>query len=195
MFVQDAVSVLGSPTVVVERLVAMLKRFGLHRVTIERTPGAEAFQSIVENHSLAEGWPVTINWIDAELDQATRDLRIRSIEPLLASKRLVIDEAMRFLRELRHQLFNFGATVENELADTLSRVASNLPASILNDNDLASQRAWEDMRERDLHDRIYGKGAYARQMEMVAEPEPEPEYVAPYNEHFSDDEMVPGLYV
>jgi hypothetical protein len=195
MFLMDAVTISGAPSLIVEAMIKSLKRYALHRVDIERTPGSEAYDSIIYNASLVEGWLITVNWLEPD-DQSTRDIRIRALEPLLGSKRLVIDEGTRTMRDLRNQLFNFGTIADTELVDTLSRVTQHLPASILNQNDLADQRAWEEMRERDLHDRVYGMGIYAHQAEMVAAPEvdAEPEYVPPFDENFADDQIIPGLY-
>src|SRR5262249_18163624 len=102
LFVLDAVTVFGSPTIIVKRMFELLKRYGIHRVTIEQTPGAESFGPVVENYSLTEDWPVTINWLDFEPEQAARDLRIRALEPNITAKRVIINESIRILGQLRH---------------------------------------------------------------------------------------------
>jgi len=197
MFIMDAATMSGAPSLIAEQMITTVKRFGVHRVDIEMTPGWEAFAPVIDNASLVENWPVTVNWLEPDRDPAARDIRIRTTEPLLKAKRLVIDESIRNLREVRNQLFNYGSISSTELVDTLSRVTAHLPASIIYKESLAEQRAWEELRERDLHDRVYGLGIYARQMEMVAEPEEEEidTFEPPYNENFPDDPMVPGLYV
>jgi hypothetical protein len=163
------------------------RKYGQHHISIEDSPGARLMTPPIQNYALTTGWELRIDWIgreEGEEDTGERDLRIRSIEDILSSSRLLIFSGLKHLKALMLEFTQYGMIPDNAIPDVISRVADHLPQSIaaegLDDEDLAYKSA----TERDWFNMIYQRGAYAR-------PEPEPEEVAdeqpdPSEERFNE---------
>ena len=179
MFVLETIHGHYKPSVLAKMIHDTARRYALHNVTIEESPGARMIQPAINNHALTTGWEIRITWIEYQGDAGERDTRIRNLEPLLATSRLFFSTALK-TKPLIEGFVQYGMTEENGLPDVISRVADNLPTSIaatdLADEDLA----WEMMRERDKYNAIYNRGQYMPQ-------EPEPEEIMP--EGFDEDQQ------
>jgi hypothetical protein len=124
-------------------------------------------QPTIENYALTTGWLLRITWIEFREDSGERDTRIRNMEALLATSRLVFSNGLHKLKALIEGMVQYGMIDETSLPDVISRVADNLPVSIAAEAD-DETLAWDMMMERDKYNAIYGRGQYA-----PSEPEPE----------------------
>lgn len=183
MYISETMQGHYKPSVLAKLIHDMARRNGLHRVSIEESPGARMIQPAINNYTLTTGWDIQISWIDYQGDAAERDTRIRNIEPLLATSRLFFSNALK-TKPLIEGFVQYGQTQDSGLPDVVSRVADNLPVSIaateLDDEDLA----WEMMRENDKYNMLYGRGKYRPQ-------EPEPEEIV-FEEPYIEDQLLNG---
>ena len=176
------------------RLVVMsARKYGLHEISIEDSPGARLMQSTINNYALTVGWDVHVTWTPFVEDSGERDIFIRNIEADIASSRLLFSNGIVKLKPLIQGFVQYGMIDENGLPDVVAQVAGNLPQSIAAEEE-TEESAWEMMRERDKYNLIYGRGAYAR-------PEPEPEEVMVEEPRIEEQELtgqgletwIPGL--
>jgi hypothetical protein len=191
MFITDIVQGHYKPSNMAKMIHDLARKHGLHRVSIEESPGARAMQPVINNYAITTGWPIQINWTEFEEDAGVRDIRIRSIEALIASSRLLFSTEVK-TKPLITGFVEYGMMEETGLPDVISRVADNLPVSIANEE--AGEEEWKAYRERDKYNWIYGRGQYA-----PSEPEPEE---MPYEEPGIEDQkymengleiLIPGL--
>jgi hypothetical protein len=191
MYVVDVVQGFYKPSVMAKIIHDLAKKYGVHRVSIEESPGARAMQPVIDNYAISTGWNVSINWTEFEMDAGVRDVRIRSIEALIATSRLLFSTEVK-TKPLITGFVEFGMIDETGLPDVISRVADNLPVSVANED--AGEEEWKMMHERDHYNMIYGRGPYAPV-------EPEPEEIA-YREPDIEDQkymdngleiLIPGL--
>ena len=161
------------PSVLAKLVVSTARKYGQHRITIEDSPGARLMSSPIQNYALTTGWDVGIDWIgreEGEEDTGERDLRIRSIEDVLSSSRLLIFAGLKHLKALMLEFTQYGMIPDNAIPDVISRIADHLPQSIAADGYDDEDLAYKNAVERDWFNQIYQRGAYAR-------PEPEPEEI------------------
>jgi hypothetical protein len=173
------------PSVLAKLVLSTARKHGQHQITIEDSPGARLMTSPIQNYALTTGWELRLEWIgreEGEEDTGERDLRIRSLEDVLSSSRLLIFAGLRHLKALMMEFSQYGMIPDAAIPDVISRVADHLPQSIaaegLEDEDLAYKGA----AERDWYNMVYQRGAYAP-------PEPEPEEVEqpdPMSEQFNE---------
>ncbi len=167
MYITETIQGHYKPSILAKLIHDVARRHGLHKVSIEDSPGARMIQPAVNNYTLTTGWDIFITWTDYQGDAGERDTRIRNMEPLLATSRLYFSNSLK-TKPLIESFVQYGQISENGLPDVISRAADNLPISIaaneLDEEDLS----WEMMRERDKYNLIYGRGQYS-----PAEPEPE----------------------
>jgi hypothetical protein len=191
MYITDVIQGHYKPSAMARVIHDLARKYGLHRVLIEESPGARTLQPVIDNYALTTGWPLYISWLEFEEDSGVRDIRIRSVEALIASARLLFSAGVK-TKPLITGFVEYGMMPETGLPDVISRVADNLPVSVANEE--ADDAAFEAMRERDHYNMIYGRGPYAP-------PEPEPEemsYEEPgiedrrYTEH-GLEVLIPGL--
>ena len=182
------------PSVLAQIVVNLARKYSIHRISVEDSPGAVLMHPTIRNYALTTGWDVGIDWKDYDDDTGERDLRIRSLEALLAGGRLFFNGGMKQLRSLMLEFTQYGMLPENAVPDCVARVADNLPQSIAAEDIDEEDAAWEAARERDKYNLIYGRGQYAR-------PEPEPEELE-YEEPGIEDRqfteqgleiLIPGL--
>jgi hypothetical protein len=160
------------PSLLAKLIVMTARKHHKHKVAIEESPGARMMYSPIMNYALTVGWDMEIEWTEYEGDSGTRDLRIRNLEAVLDSTRLIFSAGLKLLKPLMNQFTQYGMIDEFAIVDVVSRVADNLPQSIAAETDEEeAELAWEQMRERDKYNLIYGRGPYAR-------PEPEPEEIS-----------------
>lgn len=159
VYIIDNVRGIFTPTSIASRVVQLAKKHYTHRVEIEQTPGSMHLEKHIGNAMLEHHWHVDIEWLDWEQDEGARDVRLRSLEPLVTGRRLFFSESLPHLRELMTQLNAYGMVESTELIDTTARVADTMEVSV---SLLASQQAsdtrLEEMIERDRYDRLYGMG-------------------------------------
>jgi hypothetical protein len=156
------------PSLLAKHVVNLARKHSQHRISVEESPGARLMAPAIHNYALTTGWDTSIDWKDFEEDTGERDLRIRNIESLLATGRLLFNAGLKQLRALMLEFTQYGMLPENAIPDCVARVADNLPQSIAAEDLDDEDAAWQGARERDHYNMIYGRGAYAR-------PEPEPE--------------------
>jgi hypothetical protein len=179
MFIVDTIHGKYKPSAMAKVIHNLARKYELHSVSIEDSPGARIYQPALDNYALSTGWRIGINWIEPDLDAGERDTRIRNMEALIATSRLRFSNGVK-TKPLISSFVEYGMTNDTGLPDVISRIADNLPVSIASevedDND-----AWNMMKERDHYNLIYSRGPYAP-------PEPEPEEVEP--EPYIEDQLV-----
>lgn len=166
MYIIDIIQGHFKPSIMAKKMHDLAREYGLHNITIEETPGARLYQSAVNNYALTTGWPITITWLDHEEEDADRDTRIRNMEALIATGRLLFSSGIK-TKPLMTGFIEYGMIPESGLPDAISRVADNLPNSIAAE-DQDDGEAWKMLQQRDLYNMLYQRGKYA-----PTEPEPE----------------------
>lgn len=159
------------PSSLAKLVVTTARKHHLHRIAIEDSPGARLMQSAINNYALTTGWELGLEWTGAELgeeDTGERDLRIRNIEAVLSTGRLLFFAGLKQLKPLMLEFTQYAMIPENALPDVVSRVADHLPQSIAAEDLEDEAAAWRAVVERDRYNLLYGRGMYAQ-------PEPEPE--------------------
>ena len=159
------------PSTLAKLVVTTARKHHLHRITVEDSPGARLMTSAINNYALTTGWELGLDWVGAELgeeDTGERDLRIRNIEAVLSTGRLLFYSGLKQLKPLMLEFTQYSMIPENALPDVVSRVADHLPQSIAAEDLDDEASAWKAAMERDHFNLVYGRGKYAP-------PEPEPE--------------------
>jgi hypothetical protein len=157
------------PSVLAKLIHDVARSRGVHEISIEDAPGAQAMHPHILNHALTTGWEIRVTWEPFEHDGGVRDTSIRGIEALIAGGRLLFSDGLK-VKQLMEGFLQYGMTDDHSIPDVVMHVARNLPASIRNNETADEELAWEMMRQRDKYNFIYGRGAYA-----PPEPDPEPE--------------------
>lgn len=189
MYVVDAVRGIYKPSVLAHEVVMLAKKWGSNQVQIEDTPGARYFDAAITNYAVAMNWPLTITWTDFQEDGGARTVRMKGMEPLVASRRLLFSAEISEYQEVLRQFENFGMIDDNELADVISRISERLPRLLVSEEN--SERArlnYELAVERDMADRLYHEGRYAHVAQEVEEKPYQPEPNS-YGLH----DIMPGL--
>jgi len=168
-YVTEIVYGVHKPSVLATIVHKLARKHGLHRITVEESPGARLMQPAIANYAISTGWELYLSWQESTEEAGERDTRIRSLEALLATGRLVFSNGIKELKPLMAQFTQFGMMDDYAIPDVVSRAADNLPVSIAAE-DAEQEDAWEAMKERDRFNMLYGKGSYAP-------PEPEPEEI------------------
>jgi hypothetical protein len=170
LYIVDCISGTFKPSALAHKIVLTAKKYGTHTVTIENTPGAMRHESAIKNYALTLGWPITVNWVDFEEDDGVRDQRVKSVEPLIVSTRLVFADSIPALNQVYKQFCNYGMVEECELPDVVSRLSDRLPKSIsVAELEQQQDLDWELARQRDMYDRTHGLGNYAPKEPVVEE--------------------------
>lgn len=175
------------PSNLAKLVVTTARKHGLHRVSAEDSPGARLMTSAIKNYALTTGWEIGIDWTGDELgeeDTGERDLRIRNIEAVLSTGRLLFFAGLKQLKPLMLEFTQYAMVPENAIPDVVSRVADHLPQSIAAEDLDDEDAAYKAATERDHFNLVYGRGKYAP-------PEPEPEevpdlYTDPNDEQFNE---------
>lgn len=189
LIIVDALTGTFAPSALAHQVVALAKKHGAHRVSIELTPGASYLDSAIQNYALTSNWQLNINWVDYLEDDAVRALRIKALEPMISTNRVLFSDAIGCLSEVYEQFCNFGMLDENELPDTVARIAGTLPRLVSPEQVEAEQsQAWEKAKEQDLYDRTHGIGRYGIP-DAIVEEKP---YTPPSNP-FGLDDIMPGI--
>jgi hypothetical protein len=192
MYVVDVIQGNYKPSEMAKMMHDLARKFGLHRIAIEESPGARSMQPVIENHALTTGWPLYISWIEFEEDSGVRDTRIRSIEALIASERLLFSNGVK-TKPLLTGFLEYGMMDETGLPDVISRLADQLPVSIASEEE-DTDDAFRMAMENDRYNFVYGRGKYAPV-------EPTPEELAPPEPSIEDQRYtesgleiaIPGL--
>lgn len=167
MYVVDAVQGHYKPSIMAKMIHDLARKHGLHDVTIEESPGARMMQPVIDNYAISTGWPIRIHWTEFEEDSGVRDIRVRSLEAMIATSRLLFSNSVK-TKPLVTGFIEYGMIAESGLPDVISRLGDQLPVSIAREDDTDTEDAWKMMRERDKYNMIFRRGPYA-----PAEPEPE----------------------
>lgn len=165
------------PSTLAKLVVNTARKYQLHRISIEDSPGARLMTSAINNYALTTGWDVGLDWTGAEVgeeDTGERDLRVRNIEAVLSTGRLLFFSGLKQLKPLMLEFTQYSMIPENALPDVVSRVADHLPQSIAAEDLDDEAAAWRAVQERDHFNLVYGRGKYAA-------PEPEPEEMPELN--------------
>jgi hypothetical protein len=173
------------PSNLAKLVVSTARKYHLHRVSVEDSPGARLMMSAIHNYALTTGWDVGLDWTGAEVgeeDTGERDLRIRNIEAILSTGRLLFFAGLKQLKPLMLEFTQYAMVPENAIPDVVSRVADNLPQSIAAEDLDDEAAAWKGMMERDHFNLVYGRGKYAP-------PEPEPEEMPDMNPDPMDERI------
>lgn len=174
-YIAEVIEGRHKPSALAKTVIVTARKHGLHRVSIEDSPGARLMIPAIQNYALTTGWKLTLTWIagggageeESEEDSGMRDLRIRNIEAVLSCGRLMFSKAIRQMKKLVQELSEYGMIPDYGIPDVIARVVDHMPQSIAAD-DLGDEKlAWEAVKERDHFNLLYQRGAYAP-------PEPEP---------------------
>jgi hypothetical protein len=181
------------PSILAAMIHKIARQNGLHRIAIEDSPGARLMQPTIDNYALTTGWNIRIEWVESEIDSGERDSRIRNMEALLASRRLIFSSGINRLKSLMEGFVQYGMIGESGLPDVVSRVADNLPTSIASDTG-PEDIAWTQMLERDKWNMIYGRGVYAPS-ELEPDEVDATEYIEEERTHTDQglEIVIPGL--
>jgi hypothetical protein len=159
------------PSILAKLVVTTARKYHLHRITIEESPGARLMASAIQNYALTTGWEIGLQWVGAEAgeeDTGQRDLRIRNIEAVLSTGRLLFYAGLKQLKPLMLEFSQYSMIPEDAIPDVVSRVADNLPQSIAAEDLEDEDASYKSAMERDRYNLIYNRGPYAR---VEAEPE------------------------
>ena len=170
------------PSNLAKMVVNLARKYHLHRIAIEDSPGARLMTSAINNYALTTGWELTLDWMGAQQDEedsGERDLRIRNIEAVLATGRLLFFAGLKQLKPLMQEFTQYAMIPDNAIPDMVSRVTDHLPQSIAAEELEDEGLAWRAMMERDHFNLLYGRGKYAP-------PEPEPEELETPEETIED---------
>ena len=170
-YIIDALQGHYRPSNLATLIVTTARKHHVHRISVEDSPGARLMTSAIRNYALTTGWDIAIDWTGAETgeeDTGERDLRIRNIEAVLSTGRLLFYVGLKQLKPLLLEFTQYAMIPDNALPDVVSRVADNLPQSIAAEGLEDEESAWRAAQERDHFNLVYGRGKYAP-------PEPEPE--------------------
>lgn len=170
MYIVDLIHGHYKPSVMAKVVHNLARRYELHRIAIEDSPGARIYQPAIDNYALSTGWRISIDWMEPDADVGERDIRIRSMEALIATSRLRFSTNLK-TKPLITGLVEYGMHDDTGLPDVISRIADHLPVSVANEEH-ADDDSWKMMMERDHFNLVYGRGPYAP-------PEPEPEEEEP----------------
>lgn len=173
------------PSGLAHRIASLAKKYGSHRVTIEETPGAKNLEPAIHNYAATLGWTVQIAWVPFEEDDGARDLRLKALEPIIVSRRLLFSSGVKRLRDVHEEFTSYGMTDEFGLVDVIARLSDNLPKLIVQQESDASQDVqWEILRQKDLYDRTHGLGRYSLPVEAPVET-----YTPPRNSYGLDESL------
>jgi hypothetical protein len=189
MFVTDVMFGVFKPSNLAHHVVMMAKKYGVERVSIEDTPGARAYEAAIQNYAAASNWRLQINWLEFTEDETTRELRMKSLEPLLATSRLIFSSGIRPLKEVYRQFQHFGMVDDAAVVDVVSQLVGNLPKSVVRTEQSVDENlAWQMLQQKDLHDRTHGLGAYRPAEPILIEKPWEPQ-----KNSYGLEEIMPGL--
>lgn len=169
-YIIDVLFGVHKPSVLATLVHRLARKHSLHRITVEESPGARLMQPAIANYGITTGWELQISWQESTEDTGERDTRIRGLEALLAGGRLIFSNGLKELKPLMAQFTHYGMMDESSIPDVVSRCADNLPVSVAAEGEERESAAWQQMRERDHFNMLYGRGPYAP-------PEPEPEEI------------------
>lgn len=194
MYVMDLERGNWTPSTQVLKIIAMAKRNHAHRIAIEETPGARHMETAIRNEALKQGWELSINWLAHEGDTKERELRIKSMEPVLITNRLFFSRELRLLKLLHRQMYHYGMSEDIEVPDVISRVCEALP-KMVGDSEavaVADDVAWEAIRARAQRERVFSQGNYAP-LELEEDAEGEQDDWSPLANEDGLTEIMPGL--
>jgi hypothetical protein len=192
-FIIDTERGIFPPTTLANRVVELAKKHYVHHVSIEMTPGAQYMQRHIENAMVAKRWEVQIAWLEHEQDDGARDLRMKSLEPLVSGRRLFFARELPHARDLMRQFGNYGMVEDTELVDTVARVCEEMPGSIaLAQSEQADEFALQEMVERDRYNRVYGFG-HGPSLQADFEDELPEAQTDCYEPQATEGEICPGL--
>lgn len=195
-YIIDAMQGYYRPSVLAKMVVTKARQHNLHRISVEDAPGARLMQTAINNYALVTGWKVSIDWTggtteeESEEGSGERDLRIRNLEAVLSSGRLLFSRNLKQTKRLIAEFVQYSMIPDIGFPDVISRIADHLPQSIAAEDLENEALAWKMAQERDRYNLVYCRGPYAP-------PEPEPEPLPTledeeYNE-LGLDNIMPGL--
>lgn len=198
MHIIDAMRGIYNPSTQARRVVELAKKHDTRTVSIIDSPGARHVEHHIHNVGLELGYKLMLRWIEFDQDAGARDLRLKSIEPLIPAGRLLFSDEIACMTDMKRQFSNFGMVEQNELVECIARVCEALPKSIAHPDAADDEdEAMEREREKDMHDRVYGLGIHAQK----AEPAPSFEDIdaaaiadyTPQTNSYGLDDVMPGL--
>ncbi len=182
MYAFDSVYAKYRPSEIGKGIAAAIYRWKANQVDIEDCLGAQWLESSIRNELV--GSTAVITWIPVDRSENSKQVRIKSIESMLASGRLYLSANMSNLTVLYDQLLRAGVSRKDDLADTLAYLSDRIPIDRLSLPEAVVNYA-EEARKKALYRLVYGYG----------EPTPvkkEPEIYSPQSAD-GLDELCPGL--
>lgn len=180
-----------APTQLAKRVATVAKKWEVHRVEVEDTPGARTLLPHIRNEALEADWRIEVAWSEFLQDETARTLAIKAAEPHLLAGRLLFADNITNMQEVFRQLYHFGMVEDFEIAAVVSRVAQKLPASIAaEDFAVNDEDAFKAYVEQDAYDRTFNKGKYFEPEPVLPEEE---EIWQPMQNEFLEGDVMPGL--
>ena len=194
MYIIDALHGAYKPSVLSNKVVEFAKKHDVHSIEIEDAPGARKLGPAIQNYALTLGYALNIRWAPHEPDAGERDQRIKTVEPLLLAKRLIIAEDLQLIRKVFEQFTSYGMMAEDGFPDVISRLCENLPRSISRaEEEPEDGLAYEAALHRDHWNQLYGAGAYARREPDPTELLAVDTYEEPAPNPWGLEDIIPGL--
>lgn len=119
------------PSELNEKIINSCRKHSSHKLIIERTPGAEYVIPHIENESIRRSWRVQIEQPEFQMNDAERNIRCKSLQPMMKSGRLRLSTSAGQQIEMASQFVNFGLIAQNGIIDCISRLALRIPASVM----------------------------------------------------------------
>lgn len=190
MYIIDLMRGIFNPTTQANRVIELAKKHSTRTVIIVDTPGARNVEHHIHNAAIELGWKVALRWVEHEEDAGARDLKLKGVEPILSSGRLLFSHELPYQVEMMRQFSNFGMVEENEIVEAVARVCDALPKSIASSEEEDDEdELMQAEMDREMGDMVYGRGRYATQEAVVAVEE---EYMPRTNTYGLED-IMPGL--
>lgn len=172
------------------KVVELAKKWNVHSIQIEETPGARYQEQAIKASAVAQSWKLDIDWKPYVRDGVERSSMVTRMEPLVNSRRLIFSADINCAQTLTDQFVQFGMTDEREipeavssLVDRMPRIEATGPAEIVDAMEL-----YQKLKQADLRNRVYALGEYAHvEDQRPADPAPVP------RNHFALDDIMPGL--
>ena len=152
VYVVDAWRGMYTPTGYAEKVVEVCKRWQTGALGMEQVPGWEYLNAQILNEAAKRNRPVRIEWREFEEEDGRRDGRIRQVEPMMQSGRLLISRGCGQGPEMERQFVHIGMIPETGLVDAVSRLALRIPASVI--------QSELDREDVEAHQRAQRKGMY-----------------------------------
>lgn len=129
--------------------------------SIEETRGAKWMMTDLEKWAQQMQVPLAIDWITPDNAKDAKAGRVKALENLLSNGRLKFSTSIGCLEALYREFVTFDGEHRDDIPDAISQLQRYMNKANVVDQMENRRKQFSDLREKDLHDRIYGMGRYA----------------------------------